>query len=182
MGAPLHEGLSLVNNALIACGLRSQTRVFAGGKITTGFDIARARALGADACYAARAMMFALGCIQARRCNSNDCPVGVATQNPALARGIDVADKAERVQLFHQHTVTAFAELVAAAGLDGHEQIGPHHLYRRVSPTTVKTFAQLYPSLVPNALVDDALRGSLTGDWQRWWAEATATSFAAQPH
>lgn len=182
IGAPLYEGLSLVNNALIACGLRDQTRVFAGGKISTGFDIARARALGADVCYAARAMMFALGCIQARRCNSNDCPVGVATQNPALARGIDVTDKAQRVRLYHQHTVTAFAELVAAAGLDGHEQVMPSHLYRRVSPTTVKNFEQLYPRLSPNALLDDALRASLPTHWRTWWAQASATDFHAANH
>ena len=181
MGAPLYEGLSFVNNALIGCGVRSQIRVIAGGKITTGFDIARARALGADTCYAARAMMFAIGCIQARRCNSNDCPVGVATQNPALASGIDVADKAERVELFHRHTVTAFAELVAAAGLEGHQEVQPRHIHRRVSPTEVRSFAELYPALAPNALIDDAVRSSVRPEWQHWWSEATEKHFGPAP-
>lgn len=71
VGSPLVEGLTLVNRALIGAGLRDQVRVICAGKVTTGFGIVRNLALGADTCNAARAMMFALGCIQALKCNTN---------------------------------------------------------------------------------------------------------------
>uniref|UniRef100_UPI00245909C1 glutamate synthase-related protein n=1 Tax=Nocardia brasiliensis TaxID=37326 RepID=UPI00245909C1 len=43
-------------------------------------------------------LMMAIGCIQAQRCHTNHCPVGVATQDPRRARALDVADKTERVR------------------------------------------------------------------------------------
>lgn len=62
----MEEGLSLVHGVLRGAGLRDRVRVIAAGKILTGFGVVRTLALGADTCNAARAMMFALGCIQAR--------------------------------------------------------------------------------------------------------------------
>ncbi len=72
-------------------------RLIAAEKIVTAFHVLRTIALGADLCNMARPMMMALGCIQARRCNTNTCRVGIATQNPSLSKGIDVKDKAARV-------------------------------------------------------------------------------------
>ena len=62
-------------------------------------------------------MMFALGCIQALRCNTNQCPTGVATQDPELVHGLHVGDKATRVARFHRETVKSFFEVLGAAGL-----------------------------------------------------------------
>ena len=117
IGMPLLDALVFVHNALSGIGLRKQIKIIAAGKITTGFHMARAIAVGADLCYSARGMMFALGCIQARRCNSNHCPVGVATQDPGLIRGLVPEDKAERVERYHHNTVHAFLELLGAAGI-----------------------------------------------------------------
>jgi glutamate synthase domain-containing protein 2 len=55
--------LNFVHNALVGIGVRERVRIGASGKIATAFDIARAGALGADWCNAARAFMFSLGCI-----------------------------------------------------------------------------------------------------------------------
>jgi glutamate synthase domain-containing protein 2 len=52
-------------------------------------------------------MMFALGCVQALKCNEDTCPVGIATQNPKLYGGVDVADKKVRVSQFHKNTIRA---------------------------------------------------------------------------
>src|SRR6478736_2140324 len=61
LGMPLKDGLSFVHNALIGIGARERIRVGASGKVVSAFDIARAMALGADWCNAARGFMFALG-------------------------------------------------------------------------------------------------------------------------
>lgn len=65
IGTPLEEGLSFVHAALCGAGLRDRVRVIAAGKVLTGFSVVKTLALGADVCNAARAMLFALGCIQA---------------------------------------------------------------------------------------------------------------------
>ncbi len=108
VGTPLNEGLAFVHYALVGAGLRDPIRLIASGKVNTGFQIATKVALGADMCNAARAMMFALGCIQALRCNTNRCPTGVATQDPDLVRGLHVGDKSARVARFHRETVKSF--------------------------------------------------------------------------
>jgi glutamate synthase domain-containing protein 2 len=106
--------------------------------------MARAIALGADLCNSARAMMMATGCIQALQCNTNTCPVGVATQDQRLIKGLNVEDKATRVKNFHDKTITAFMELIGAAGLTSSKEIKKEHIYKRVSTTQIKTYAEIY--------------------------------------
>ena len=167
MGAPLREGLVFVRNALVGADLHDRVRIVASGKAITGFHMFRARALGADVVASARGMMFALGCIQARRCNSNDCPVGVATQRPALVHGLDVEDKAARVLNYHTETIEAFLELLGAAGLERPEDIGPEHVWRRVDEVTVRHHGELHPWLARGQLLEHPEGTHLAGAWSR---------------
>jgi glutamate synthase domain-containing protein 2 len=175
VGMPMRDGLLFVNSALRGVGLRDQIRVIAAGKIATGFHIVRAIALGADMCNAARAMMFSLGCIQARRCNSNDCPVGVATQDPARYQALVVSDKAPRVHRYHEDTIHAFLELIASSGLASPESITPHHVLRRNSALEIKTFAEVYEYLPRGCLLDE---GSVPAEWRARWKYARAEQFS----
>jgi len=69
------------------------------------------QAMGADICNSARGMMFALGCVQALKCNTNKCPTGIATQNKDLMAGLDVKDKSYRVANFQRKTVHSALEI-----------------------------------------------------------------------
>ncbi|MBS1782754.1 MAG: FMN-binding glutamate synthase family protein [Bacteroidetes bacterium] len=146
VGAPLLDGLDFVHNILTGLDIRKHIKVLASGKITTGFHIIRAMALGADACYSARAMMMAVGCIQALLCNTNRCPTGVATQDPRLTVGLVVEDKKTRVANFHKNTVTSVVELLGASGLDTKENITRSHIYRRISFRSMLTYEEIFPS------------------------------------
>ena len=177
MGFPLLEGLAFVHHVLVGAGIRDQIKVGASGKMVTASAMATAMALGADWCNSARAFMFSVGCIQAQRCNTNACPVGVTTQNPKLQRALVVPDKAERVYHFHKNTVHALAEFVAAMGLDHTGQLAPHHVVRRVNSTEVKSFDEIYPPATPRALLD----GTGPERMQRYWRESSAESFHFDP-
>jgi glutamate synthase domain-containing protein 2 len=155
VGAPLREGLLLVHNTLVGLNLRKQIKLGASGKIITAFDIARAMALGADFCNSARGFMFSLGCIQAQACHTGKCPTGVTTQDPLRQRALVVPDKSERVYQFHQNTLKALKELVAAAGLVHPGEIGPEHVIRRVSSTEVRSLAALHSFVQPGELLQD---------------------------
>ncbi|MCD9027717.1 FMN-binding glutamate synthase family protein [Luteimonas sp. BDR2-5] len=175
VGLPLQEGLMLVHNTLVGIGLRDRVRVAAAGRITSGFDIARALAMGADWCNAGRGFMFALGCIQSRSCHTDQCPTGVATQDPARWRTLDVGDKAERVFHFHQNTLKALRDMLGAAGLEHPMQLGPEHILRRVSPTEVRSLAALYRFLEPGELVGGVPEHAV---FRTFWPVARADSFA----
>ena len=174
LGMPMREGLLFVHNTLVGTGLRDRIRIGAAGKIVSAFDIAATRALGADWVNAARGFMFALGCIQSLSCNTNRCPVGVATQDPLLQRALVVPEKAERVFNFHRNTLHALAEMLAAAGLDHPSQIGPHHLVRRVSQTEVRLFSQLHTFLAEGELLSGSCHSSF---YKNVWDIARADSF-----
>lgn len=106
-----------------------------------------ARCTGADLCNAARAMMFALGCIQSLKCNTNKCPTGVTSQEPALMAGLVVEDKSERVLRYQRKTVEAALEIVGAIGLSSPKQIEAKHIFKRVSSTKVLSYEQQYPTI-----------------------------------
>ncbi|HRO44914.1 FMN-binding glutamate synthase family protein [Agriterribacter sp.] len=154
VGAPMMDGLAFVHNMLIGFGIRQHIKVIASGKILSGFHILRALALGADGCNSARAMMMAIGCIQALLCNTNRCPTGVATQNPQLTVGLVVKDKKYRVANYHEETVKSFVELCSAAGVGEKEQLTRSHIYRRVFMNEVRTFEDIFPSLQPGCLLN----------------------------
>jgi glutamate synthase domain-containing protein 2 len=172
VGMPLTEGLIFTHNALVGTGLRDKVKIGVAGKIDSGSAIAARIAQGADFTNAARAMMLALGCIQALRCETNTCPVGVATQDPRRVRGLVVADKAERVHQFQRNTVAGFNQLLAAMGLDDPGQLDPSFLRRRIDPTTARTYAELYEWLEPGELLDGPRRS-----WTTDWANATPGAF-----
>lgn len=154
MGTPLREGLRFVHNTLVGVGLRDQIKIGASGKIISAFDIADIMAIGADWVNSARGFMFAVGCIQAQSCHTNQCPVGVATQDAKRQQALHVPTKAERVYNFHKNTLKALAELLASAGLSHPCDLEPHHLAQRLNDREIKNYAQLYFWLNPNELLD----------------------------
>ncbi|MFC8454791.1 FMN-binding glutamate synthase family protein [Kitasatospora sp. NPDC057223] len=156
MGMPLTEGLLTVHNALLGTGLRDRVRIGVSGKVATGSDLVKRLLQGADYTNSARAMMFAVGCIQAQRCHTNTCPTGVTTQDPRRARALDVGDKSQRVHRFQEATVRSALQIMAAMGVDDPAQLRPHMLQRRTDPQTVRSWAELYPELAPGQLINDA--------------------------
>ena len=165
IGTPLNDGLNFVHNALVGANVRDRIRIIASGKVNTGFQMATKAALGADMCNAARAMMFALGCIQALRCNTNKCPTGVATQDPELVAGLVVEDKSVRVARFHKETVKSFFEILGAAGLRHPRDLKPWYVMRRVSAEETRSYATIYPQLQPGELLASPPSGLLANVW-----------------
>ncbi len=153
VGAPLLDGLAFVHNILVGYDIRKHIKIIAAGKIITGFHILRAMALGADCCNSARAMMMALGCIQALVCNKNTCPTGVATQDPQLVAGLVINDKKVRVANYHRETVKSFTELLGAAGMKDASTITRSHIYRRVFMNQITTFEEIFPSVAVGAFI-----------------------------
>ncbi|MET7439738.1 FMN-binding glutamate synthase family protein [Streptomyces sp. NPDC004082] len=172
LGMPLTEGLITVHNALVGTGLRDRVRIGASGKIATGADIVKRLIQGADYTNAARAMMFAVGCIQAQRCHTNTCPVGVTTQDPRRVRALDVGDKAERVHRYQRATVKSAAQLMAAMGVRDPGELTPAHLVRRTDSATVVPYTRLHEWLAPGILLHEP-----PASWAADWAAAHPDSF-----
>ncbi len=94
------SGVTLV----ITGGLRSHT------------DFVKALALGADAIAVSNAAMQAIGCLGMRACNTDNCPVGIATQKPGLRQRLVVDDAAKRLTRFFDATVVLMTVLARACG------------------------------------------------------------------
>ena len=174
VGTPYREGLAFAYDALVGFGLKEHIKIIASGKIITAFDMFKAMALGADICYSARAMMLALGCIQALECNKNNCPTGVATQDPELVQGLVVSDKKERVANYQNETVHSFVELLAASGLKDMSQIRRHHVYRRITMKEIRRYDEIYPYLEKDCLLQEE---TVPSNWLPYWRMASADSF-----
>jgi glutamate synthase domain-containing protein 2 len=173
VGSPLNESLVFVHNALVGIGVRKHVKLWVSGRVTTGFDIVSKICMGADVCYSARAMMMALGCIQALQCNTNKCPTGVATQNPWLVRGLAVHDKKLRVRNFHAATIESVAEIIGATGCTSTADLKPWHLMRRFGPFEVKHYGEIFEYLGEGDLLGDRAPKAFA----RAWAMARADSF-----
>jgi len=172
IGMPLTEGLMLVQNCLVGAGLREHIKIGASGKVATGFDIVSRMIQGADFTLSARAMMFALGCIQAMKCHTNRCPTGVATQDAGLSRALHVPDKIERVANFQRATVASAAQMVASMGLENFAELEPSMLNRRIDCARTRTYAEIYEWLMPGELLECPPES-----WLSDWIEASAEEF-----
>ena len=148
IGLPLREGLSFVVTSLKKFQLKKEIKVIASGKVFTAFHMMRLHALGADGINSARGMMMAIGCIQALQCNTNKCPVGVATQNKSLMKGLDVNDKYVRVANYHKNIVHSLTEMLIAVGVSSPDEIKRKHILHRVGPNKMITYKELYAEKV----------------------------------
>lgn len=171
VGMPLRDGIIFVNNALLGVGLRAKIRVIASAKILSAFHMARIIALGADTVNSARGMMLALGCIQSRSCNTDHCPTGIATQDPARYKFLDVDVKAKRVANYQNATIESLAELLGACGLGSIEELDLYHINRRVNGTSTANYEELYPVVNSLCLLCE---NDIPSSWKRDWERASA--------
>ncbi|MCW8108407.1 FMN-binding glutamate synthase family protein [Alteromonas ponticola] len=178
IGFPLREALAFVEDCLVGFDLRNDIKIIASGKIITAFHIVKNLSLGADICNSARGMMLALGCIHSLSCNTNQCPSGVATQDPLLAQGLNVEDKYERVYQFHRRTMHALMDILSSTGHPSVEQLNRTHIFRRVDQANVKRYDELFPLIHKGSLLSDNVPKSYAIHVK----EASAESFMPVSH
>ena len=174
VGMPLRDALAFVYDALNGFGIKNQIKIICSGKIITGFDIIKSLSIGADLCNSARGMMFALGCIQALECHANTCPTGVATQNPALTKGLVSEEKSIRVARFQHETVKSAMELMASAGISHPDLVGRDVVSTRIDRTHIATFEEVYPELETGCLLDEK---SVPKHFLTAWKKASVERF-----
>ncbi len=180
LGMTCLEATYLVNSALIGCGLRNKIKIISAGKTASSFDLLSKLAAGADTVNAARTMMMALGCIQSRSCNTNHCPTGIATQDPARGRALDVQKKSQRVANFQRNTLHNFYELVGSMGLDDPKKLTPNMLKRRTPNSLSVSMGAIVPLLKENCLVNSQ---PIADPWKHWWNSASSEDyFVADTH
>ncbi|MFD6857580.1 FMN-binding glutamate synthase family protein [Rhodococcus sp. NPDC060090] len=172
VGLPLTSGLITVHNALVGSGLRERIKIGASGKVALGNDIVKRLIQGADYTNSARAMMMAVGCIQAQRCHTNTCPVGVATQDPKRARALDVEDKSVRAYRYQDATVRQSSRIMASLGVSDPSGLTPHMLHKKVGATEIRSYAELYEWLAPGELVAESPQS-----WAADWTAASPDTF-----
>src|SRR5699024_8185700 len=97
IGLPIRWALPILHETLKKYGVRDQVKIIAYAKMFTPDRIAIALAMGADLVIVARGFMISVGCIQALKCHTNTCPVGVTTTDPDLDKALVVEEKKHRV-------------------------------------------------------------------------------------
>ncbi|MGB7409401.1 MAG: FMN-binding glutamate synthase family protein, partial [Pontixanthobacter sp.] len=166
VGMPLREGLIFVRNALVGTGLKDRIKLGASGKIHSGAQMAKAFAIGADWCNAARPFMFSLGCVQSMQCHTGECPTGVATQKAWRQKGLIVEDKGPRVARFQHQTLHSLREIVIAMGLQSPWEIEPRDMRERLNGAKSNAIDAIYKFVEPNELLNGTDNKLLKTHWE----------------
>ncbi|AFR97354.2 glutamate synthase (NADPH/NADH) [Cryptococcus neoformans C23] len=114
-GLPWELGLAETHQTLVLNNLRGRVTVQTDGQIRTGRDIAIATLLGAEEWGFATTPLIAMGCIMMKACHKNTCPVGIATQDPALRAKF--AGQPEQVINFFYYVIEELRQIMAKLGL-----------------------------------------------------------------
>jgi glutamate synthase domain-containing protein 2 len=122
---PFRLGFARVYAEFARRGLHEDVTFIGAGKLGLPDNAIVAFALGADMVNVAREAMLAVGCIQAQRCHTGECPTGVATQNPWLARGLDPESKSERVANYVRTLRRDLLKVSETCGVEHPALIGP---------------------------------------------------------
>jgi glutamate synthase (ferredoxin) len=130
-GAPWELGLAETQQTLVLNDLRGRVRVRVDGGFKTGRDVVIAAMLGADEFSFGTAALVAEGCLMARACHTNTCPVGIATQRADLRAKFP--GKPEMIIAFFRYVAQEVREILAALGLRSLEEaVGRVELLRQV--------------------------------------------------
>ncbi|MEM9169634.1 MAG: FMN-binding glutamate synthase family protein [Pseudomonadota bacterium] len=133
VGLPLKQALLMVVDVLERRGLKDRIVVIASGKLVTPAEVAFAYCAGADFVNTGRGFMFAIGCIQALRCNTNTCPTGVTTHKKNLQAGLKPKVKAEGVANYVEKMRKDVAMIAHSCGAAHARGLKPFHV-RIVQP------------------------------------------------
>jgi glutamate synthase (ferredoxin) len=145
MGLPVRSGVVALDDALRRHGARERVRIVASGKLFAPDRAALAFALGADLVNVARAFMISVGCIQAQKCHTNQCPTGVATTDPKRMQGLVVEEKKWRAMNFVIAMRAGLSSLAAAAGLASPTLFARRHAVYRDAFGRVQAADELFP-------------------------------------
>ena len=128
VGLPITEALPAVAAVRARHGLVDRLRIVASGKLITPDKVAWALCMGADFVVSARGFMFSLGCIQAMKCGSGQCPTGVTVADPRLIAGLDPADKGVRVARYATRVREEVEIIAHSCGLPDPSGFTPAHV------------------------------------------------------
>ncbi len=114
-GLPWELGLAETHQTLLANGLRNRVVIETDGKLMSGRDVAIAAILGAEEFGFATAPLITMGCVMMRACQSDTCPMGIATQDPALRKRFK--GKPEYVENFMHFIARQLREIMSRLGV-----------------------------------------------------------------
>ncbi|MBQ3769533.1 MAG: glutamate synthase large subunit [Prevotella sp.] len=117
-------GLAETQQTLVMNGLRNQVRLQTDGQLKTAKDVIIMAMLGADEFSFGTLPLIVLGCVMMRKCNTNTCPMGVATQNPELRKHFE--GRAEYVVNFFTFLAEQVREYLSEIGVHSLKEIIGH--------------------------------------------------------
>ncbi|WP_328705909.1 FMN-binding glutamate synthase family protein [Erythrobacter rubeus] len=147
VGLTLQEALPMLVDLRDKAGLKGRIRIVASGKLVTPTDVAWALCAGADFTISARGFMFALGCIQAMKCNKNTCPTGITTHDKSLQRGLDPANKAVRVANFVEQMRKEVGVIAHSVGVTNPRGMKRYHVRLVCADGRSRPLDELYPAV-----------------------------------
>ncbi|NQZ81231.1 MAG: CDGSH iron-sulfur domain-containing protein [Colwellia sp.] len=138
ISVPTIPALARARRYLDQQGLSGKVTLIITGGLRTPIDYVKAMALGADGIAVANSAMQAIGCVAARMCNTNNCPVGIATQNPELRKLLNIENSAIKLNNFFAASVELMQVMARACG---------HHQLSEFNKNDLATWHQQMASL-----------------------------------
>lgn len=147
LGLPINSGILILDQTLRKYGVRDDVKIIASGMLATANKMAVALSLGADLIYVARAAMNTVGCINAAKCHTNLCPVGITSHLPHLEAGIAVEEKRFRTANYFTTMREGLFMLGASCGIDSPTKFGKEHIVLREENNDVKKLDDIVEQL-----------------------------------
>lgn len=145
LGLPIYSGIHILDQTLKKYGVRDNVKIFASGMLATADKMAVALSLGADLIYVARAAMNTVGCINAAKCHTNLCPVGITSHLPHLEAGLVVEEKRFRTANYLRTMREGLYMLGASCGIDSPSKFSNRHIAIRETNNDVHKLKDFIP-------------------------------------
>lgn len=144
LGLPIYSGIHILDQTLKRYGVRDRVKIIASGMLATADKMAVALSLGADLIYVARAAMNTVGCINAAKCHTNLCPVGITSHLPHLEAGLVVEEKRFRTANYLRTMREGLFMLGASCGIDSPSKFNKRHIAIRESNNQVQKLEDFF--------------------------------------